>query len=55
MGWQRWSTGIAKDEEMMVGHDSHGLDGWGWRMRDMWGEDVLTVVKKHRPSNGETV
>ena len=55
MGGQRWSIGVAADDEMMVGRDRHGSDGWGWRVRDVWGKEVLAVVKKHRPPNGKTV
>jgi hypothetical protein len=45
MGWQRWSIGIAEDDEMTVECDRHGSVGWGWRVTDVWGKEVLTAVK----------
>ena len=54
--WQRWSTGIAEDDEMMVGRDRHGSVGWGWRVTDVWGKEVLMAVKMWcRAVTSETV
>ena len=53
MGWQRWSTGIDEDDEMTR---RHGSVGWGWRVTDVWGEEVLTAVKMWcRAVTSETV